>query len=75
MSTQHTPGPWEAVYIGCGDWDLKGPVTREDWYLAAAAPEMLETLKRLREMCFDFGAYTACDIAAAVIAKATGDQA
>jgi hypothetical protein len=44
MSTQHTPGPWKAVYVGCGDWDLTGPVTQEDWTLAAAAPDLLEAL-------------------------------
>ncbi len=43
--------------------------------LIAAAPDMLETLKRLREMCADFGAKTACDIADAAIFKATGEQA
>jgi hypothetical protein len=45
MNTRHTPGPWKAVYIGCGDWDLNGPVTQEDWKLAAAAPDLLEALK------------------------------
>jgi len=35
---------------------------------------LLDTLERLREICFDFGAYTACDIADAAIAKATGEQ-
>ena len=75
MSTQHTPGPWEAVYVGSGDWDLRGPVTRKDWKLAAAAPDLLETLKRLREMCADFGAHTACEVASAAIFKATGEQA
>jgi hypothetical protein len=34
---------------------------------------LLDTLERLREMCFDFGAYTACDIADAAIAKSTGE--
>jgi hypothetical protein len=34
---------------------------------------LLDTLERLREMCFDFGAYTACDIANAAIAKLTGE--
>lgn len=36
---------WKAVYIGCGDWDLDGPVTEKDWTLAAAAPELLEALQ------------------------------
>ena len=43
--------------------------------LIAAAPDMLETLKRLREMCADFGAKTACDMADAAIAKATKEAA
>jgi hypothetical protein len=34
---------------------------------------LLDTLERLREICFDFGAYTACDIADAAIAKSTGE--
>ena len=36
---------WKAVYIGCGDWDLIGPITQEDWVLAASAPELLEALE------------------------------
>lgn len=47
MTTQHTQEPWTAVYVGCGDWDLKGPVTQQDWTLAAAAPELLEALALL----------------------------
>lgn len=43
--------------------------------LIAAAPDMLETLKRLSDMCADFGAKTACDMADAAIFKATGEQA
>jgi len=46
-----------------------------DLRLIAAAPDLLETVKRLREMCADFGAKTACDIAEAAIFKATGEQA
>jgi hypothetical protein len=42
-----------------------------DAQLIAAAPEMLATLKRLKEMCADFGAVTACEVACAAIAKAT----
>ena len=36
---------WKADYIGCGDWDLIGPITQEDWVLAASAPELLEALE------------------------------
>ncbi len=72
MNTQHTPGPWKAVYVGCGDWDLNGPVTQEDWKLAAAAPDLLEALKDALcalECCGkDFPAATK---ASAAIAKAT----
>jgi hypothetical protein len=40
-----TPGPWKAVYVGCSDWDLDGPTTKEDWTLAAAAPDLLAALQ------------------------------
>ena len=50
-------------------------VTQANARLIAAAPDMLETLKRLREMCADFGATTACDIAEAAIFNATGEAA
>jgi hypothetical protein len=33
------------IYVGGGDWDLQGPVTQEDWTLAAAAPDLLEALE------------------------------
>lgn len=49
-------------------------VEEADARLIAAAPDMLETLKRLREMCADFGANTACEVASAAIDKATGTQ-
>jgi hypothetical protein len=45
----HTPGPWKAVYVGSSDWDLDGPVTEQDWKLAAAASELLEALKNLEK--------------------------
>lgn len=65
--------PWEAVYIGCGDWDLKGPVTREDWKLAAAAPDLLEALKDMldnhEDACTGYGE-GAAEKARAAIAKA-----
>jgi hypothetical protein len=48
--------------------------SEDDARLIAAAPDLLETLKRLRLMCADFGATTACDIASAAIFKATGEQ-
>lgn len=40
-----SPGPWKMIYVGGGDWDLQGPVTQEDWTLAAAAPDLLEALE------------------------------
>ena len=36
---------WKPVYIGSGDWDLDGAVTREDWELAASAPELLAKIE------------------------------
>lgn len=77
MSTQNTPGPWEAVYVGCGDWDLKGPVTREDWYLAAAAPELLEALTLLVAGIENSVSDTYIPLVKArtAIDKATGEQA
>lgn len=74
---KHTPGPWKAVYVGCGDWDLNGPVTQEDWTLASAAPDLLEALKRIDAMCAappDFSDATMQEIACAAIAKATGEH-
>jgi hypothetical protein len=83
MTTKHTPGPWKAVYVGCGDWDLTGPVTQEDWTLAAAAPDLLEALNRVmpfidciaavtREEIIEYEA--AMKMADAVIKKATGQE-
>lgn len=74
MSTQHTPGPWKAVYVGCGDWDLNGPVTQEDWTLAAAAPDLLAALNAmLTHMGMDEDEWNkpTFDQARAAIAKAT----
>jgi hypothetical protein len=45
-----------------------------DLLLIAAAPDLLETIKKLRAMCADFGAHTACEVASAAIFKATGEQ-
>jgi hypothetical protein len=69
MTTQHTSGPWKAVYVGCGDWDLNGPITQEDWTLASAAPDLLEALEDV--MYWDNGK-PEWEIARAAIAKATG---
>lgn len=73
---EHTPGPWKAVYVGCSDWDLNGPVTEQDWKLAAAAPDLLEALYTAEALLFSMGmqssdAYQQID---AAIAKATGGQ-
>lgn len=57
------------------DMGKNSPQCEANARLIAAAPDMLETLKRLREMCADFGAKTACDMADAAIFKATGEQA
>lgn len=62
MTTKHTPGPWKAVYVGCGDWDLTGPTTQEDWILAAAAPDLLEALKRVMPFIDCISAVTREDI-------------
>jgi hypothetical protein len=72
----HTPGPWEAYYVGCNDWDLKGPVTQEDWTLAAAAPDMLEALETIVATERDRHGYNPAwtDQARAAIAKARGEK-
>jgi hypothetical protein len=75
---KHTPGPWKAVYVGSSDWDLNGPTTREDWTLAAAAPDLLEALQAMLEQ-FTKTPSTLKDSEArckahAAIAKATGEQ-
>lgn len=45
---QENPKEWKAVYIGCNDWDLDGPRTKEEWELAALAPQLQEELNILR---------------------------
>ena len=79
--SKHTPGPWKAVYVGCGDWDLTGPVTQEDWTLAAAAPDLFKALQPfiLANSSEEFVTLVvrSSDIteARAAIAKATGERA
>ena len=76
----HTPGPWKAIYVGCSDWDLSGPVTEQDWKLAAAAPDLLEALKQCQAALealwqpADSIYQRAADAADRAIAKATGGQ-
>ncbi len=73
---EHTPGPWTAVYVGCSDWDLSGPVTEQDWKLAAAAPDLLQALTLLVAGIENSVSDTYIPLvkARAAIAKATGDQ-
>ena len=72
----HTPGPWTAVYVGCSDWDLSGPVTEQDWKLAAAAPDLLQALTLLVAGIENSVSDTYIPLvkARAAIAKATGGQ-
>ena len=71
---EHTTGPWKAVYVGCSDWDLIGPVTEQDWKLAAAAPELLDALMSIaKNTCCD-RCQEAALVARSAIAKATGGQ-
>jgi len=74
--SKHTPGPWKAVYVGSSDWDLDGPVTQEDWTLAAAAPDMLEALETIVSTERDRHGYHPAwtDQARAAIAKARGEK-
>jgi len=74
--SKHTPGPWKTVYVGGGDWDLQGPVTQEDWNLAAAAPDMLEALETIVSTERDRHGYHPAwtDQARAAIAKARGNK-
>ena len=73
---EHTTGPWKAVYVGCSDWDLSGPVTEQDWKLAAAAPDLLQALTLLVAGIENSVSDTYIPLvkARAAIAKATGGQ-
>lgn len=89
MTTKHTPVPWKAVYVGCGDWDISGPVTEADWKLAAAAPKLLKALKKADAQLLKLMPLMQCDAqgngpdctdlfqarieACAAIAEATGE--
>lgn len=78
--SEHTPGSWHAVYVGCSDWDLIGPVTEQDWKLAAAAPDLLEALQMMLKQFTGKQPSNIKDSEArvkahAAIAKATGEQA
>jgi len=74
--TEHTPGPWKAVYVGCGDWDLSGPVTQEDWTLAAAAPDLLAMLIEAANFIQPYSVgQELLERIDGAIAKATGEQA
>ena len=83
MNTSHTPGPW-TIYQG-EKFHINGPHTsrvadvipgkgaREDAYLIAAAPELLEALQTLVQMTGNAGQLERFldTTARAVIAKAT----
>ena len=78
--SKHTSGPWKAIYVGCGDWDLQGPVTQEDWTLAAAAPDLLEALMmavsalgRSDYIQMDGDSFDVIEVSSAAIAKARGE--
>lgn len=59
MSTQHTPGPWEQVGFSikdkdgpiaqCIEWTTNGEPNYADAKLIAAAPDLLESIKKLVE--------------------------
>jgi hypothetical protein len=73
--SKHTSGPWKAIYVGCGDWDLQGPVTQEDWTLAAAAPDLLEALMMAvsaleRSDYIQMDSFDVIEVSRAAIAKA-----
>lgn len=58
--------------VGCDEYMIFN--SEDDVRLIVSAPYMLETLKKLKAMCADFGAHTACEVASAAIFKATGEQ-
>jgi len=58
--------------VGCDEYMIFN--SEADVRLIVAAPHLLETIRKLRAMCADFGAYTACEVASAAIFKATGEQ-
>ena len=95
MSEQHTPGPWtfdNGIEFICTDTSLHGEwavakinivraEAKANARLIAAAPELLDALKLMRDAFLDTeGSHgtleqTATDAADAAIAKATGEQA
>ena len=88
MST-HTSGPWHVgsatefrnqigiePTIGCVYGDIKGKETKANARLIAAAPELLEALKRSLSWLSSYpggGAINVYDQAQQAIAKATGE--
>ena len=92
MTTKHTPGPWEMrgpceikgnysvihngplFYVGDAGEPGDGEANAR---LAAAAPELLETLRELEQAVTDEGVRgmnTLLSKARAIIAKATGQE-
>lgn len=65
-------GPDGTEIVGCDEYSIFN--SPADARLIAAAPDLLETIRKLRAMCADFGAHTACEVASAAIFKATGEQ-
>jgi len=80
MSKQHTLKTWRVIYVGSSDWDLDGPITQEDWQLAAAAPDLLGALHAMLSYTAELDPMQGLDghdnpavnQASAAIAKATG---
>ena len=87
MNTKHTPGPWviesrtnkgagfsiiaKEAHFSCAG--VAHYIGEADARLIAAAPDLLEALKRMREK---YGEYACeiCEIADSAIAKATGEK-